>query len=154
MISKAYRLSDDPAELDMERIFHWLSGESYWARGRERDVVERSFANSVSVGVYTGDQQVAVARLVTDAATFAWLADVYVDPAHRGHGLGSWMTRWAVDWTDARGVQRFVLATRDAHEVYARAGFEPVLNPDLWMEIDRRPTRLTTRVHIPVAKAR
>jgi GNAT superfamily N-acetyltransferase len=138
-----YRLSEDPADLDLDRVFAWLSGESYWAKGRPRDVVERSFAGSASCGVYSDrDGQVAVARLVSDGATFAWFCDVYVDAAHRGRGLGDALARWAVQWAERNGVNRLLLGTRDAHEVYRRVGFEPLRHPSLWMEIDHRPQRL------------
>jgi GNAT superfamily N-acetyltransferase len=138
-----YRLSEDPAELDMDRVVQWLSVDSYWAHGRPRDMVERSFAASYPCGVYTEEHgQVAVARLVSDAATFAWYCDVYVDAAHRGRGLGDALTRWAVTWAEQRDVHRLLLGTRDAHEVYRRAGFQPLRHPTVFMEIDRRPQRL------------
>jgi GNAT superfamily N-acetyltransferase len=137
-----YRLSDDPDELDMNRVFRWLSGESYWARGRPREVVERSFAGSSGCGVYSAEHgQVAVARMVSDGATFAWFCDVYVDAAHRGRGLGLRLAQWSVDWAEHRGVDRIVLATGDAHDVYRRVGFVPFSHPDMWMQIDRRPQR-------------
>src|SRR5512138_270430 len=113
----------------MDRVFQWLSVESYWAKDRDRDLVERSFASSFPVGIYSADQQVAVARIVSDSATFAWLCDVFVDTAHRGHGLGKRLAQWAVDWADRRGVNRIVLATADAHGVYASVGFVPFANP-------------------------
>jgi GNAT superfamily N-acetyltransferase len=141
--SPSYRLSDDPGELDFDKVFRWLSEESYWASGRPREVVERSFAGSWSCGVYAdGHGQVAVARMVSDGATFAWLCDVYVDAAHRGHGLGHTLARWAVDWAEQRGVTRILLATRDAHEVYASVGFERFADLDRWMEFDRRAQQL------------
>jgi GNAT superfamily N-acetyltransferase len=136
-----YRLSDERAELDMDRIFHWLNVESFWAKGRPRDVIERAFAGSYPVGAYTEDQQVAVARIISDGATFGWLADVFVDVPHRGRGLGIRLAQWAVDWMQQRGVQRMVLATADAHGVYATVGFQPLQHPQRLMEIDRRPQR-------------
>jgi GNAT superfamily N-acetyltransferase len=146
-LAEGYRLSEDPALLDMRRVFQWLSGESYWAFGRERGVVERSFAGAFPVGIYLADhqvgagRQVAVARIVSDGATFAWLCDVFVDAGHRGKGLGTRLSTWAVDWICERGVPRILLTTRDAHAVYASAGFGPVRNPSRWMEIDERPQR-------------
>ena len=142
MISAPYRLSEDPADLDLDRVTQWLGGDSYWAKGRSRDVVERSFAASYPCGVYDDDGQVAVARLVSDGATFAWLCDVYVDSAHRGRGLGDGLARWAVSWAARFGVNRLLLATRDAHEVYRRAGFDALAAPDRWMEVDQRPQRM------------
>jgi GNAT superfamily N-acetyltransferase len=141
VVEETYRLSEDPAELDMDRVFQWLSRESYWAFGRGRDVVERSFSGSSSAGIYLADRQVAVARLVSDEATFAWLCDVYVDAEHRGRGLGRRLARWALEWIEDRGIPRILLTTRDAHAVYASVGFGPLRNPSRWMEIDDRPQR-------------
>jgi GNAT superfamily N-acetyltransferase len=140
-------ISLDHARLDVDRVFDWLSVESYWATGRPRDVVEHSLAGSLCAGVYDsavpGSPQVALARVVTDDATFAWLCDVYVDEGSRGRGLGTWLMRELVaELVDRRGIQRLLLATRDAHEVYARVGFTALDRPGIWMEIDRRPTRL------------
>lgn len=135
-----HQLSTDPARLDMDLVHHWLSTDTYWAKGRDRATVDRAFANSIPFGVYRpGDgQQVAVARAVTDRATFAWLADVYVDPACRGIGLGSWLAGAVRDHLADLGVPRILLTTRDAQPVYAKAGFTPVEHPDRWMQLDRR----------------
>ncbi|MEV4533180.1 GNAT family N-acetyltransferase [Asanoa sp. NPDC049518] len=133
-------LSSDPSLIDVDRVFHWLSTDSYWAANRPRDIVERSLEHSVVLGVYREQTQVAFARVVTDRATFGWLCDVYVDPAERGHGLGTWLAETARDLLADIGVLRIILATLDAHGVYAKAGFEPVARPDRWMEIDRRNT--------------
>jgi GNAT superfamily N-acetyltransferase len=139
---EAYRLSEDRAELDLERVHHWLSEGAYWALGRSRETVERSFAGSYPAGVFAGAEQVAVARIVSDATTFAWLCDVYVDPGHRGHGLGQTLARWAVGWARRHGVYRVMLATHDAHGVYATVGFRPPANPGNWMELDLRRQHL------------
>jgi len=132
-----FTLSCDRERLDLDRISQWLSVESYWAAGRAREVIERSFAGSEAAGVYetsTG-RQVAVARVVTDGATFAWICDVFVDAEFRGLGLGGWLMSELVEQLmTERGILRLLLATRDAHAVYARAGFAPI-------EIDHRPTR-------------
>jgi len=135
-----YRLSEDPADLDLDRVTRWISLDAYWAKGRTREVVQRSFANSFPVGLYApGGQQAAVARIVSDRATFAWLCDVYVDPDHRGRGLGTMLANWTVEWAERHGIKRVVLATLDAHGVYAKAGFVPFGHPERWMEIDTRP---------------
>ncbi|MFF5296536.1 GNAT family N-acetyltransferase [Paractinoplanes globisporus] len=135
-----YRLSEDPADLDLDRVVRWISEDAYWAKGRTREVIERAFANSFPVGLYApGGQQVAVARIVSDSATFAWLCDVYVDPAHRGRGLGTVLADWAADWAGRQDIKRVVLSTLDAHGVYAKAGFVPLAHPERWMEIDYRP---------------
>ncbi|HTF08075.1 MAG TPA: GNAT family N-acetyltransferase [Asanoa sp.] len=135
-----YELSTDPDRIDVDRVYDWLSTDAYWAKGRPREIVERSFANSVLFGIYKAGRQVAFARVVTDRATFGWLCDVYVDPAERGHGLGTWLAETARDALAEIGVLRIILATWDAHGVYAKAGFVPVGRPDRWMEIDQRNT--------------
>ncbi len=135
-----YRLSDDPADLDLGRVVHWIGTDAYWAKGRSAEVIERSFAHSVPVGVFAaGGEQVAVARLVSDHATFVWLCDVYVDPSHRGRGIGTMLADWAVAWAGSRGIARVLLATLDAHGVYGKAGFAPLGHPERFMEIDTRP---------------
>jgi GNAT superfamily N-acetyltransferase len=126
-------------DLDVDLIHRWLSTDSYWAAGRSREVVERSIRGSLCLGVFTsGGQQVAFARAVTDSATFAWVADVYVDRAHRGRGLGGWLVGELRDRIESTGVLRLVLATADAHGVYERLGFAPLARPERYMEIDRR----------------
>jgi GNAT superfamily N-acetyltransferase len=134
-------ISTDPARLDLDRISGWLA-ESYWASDRDRPTIERSLANSVAFGVYTpAGEQVALARAVTDAASFAWIADVVVDAAWRGKGIGTWLMEAVVEHLGGLGVLRFALATRDAHAVYERVGFSALRIPEIWMEIDRRATR-------------
>ncbi len=134
-------ISDDQARLDLERIRGWLA-ESYWAYDRPAELVERSIRNSQTFGVYrpTGEQ-VALTRVTTDFASFAWLADVVVDEAYRGQGIGRWLVGSVVEHLRGLGVPRLVLTTRDAHGVYAALGFEPLRVPQTWMEIDTRASR-------------
>ncbi|WBB77943.1 GNAT family N-acetyltransferase [Micromonospora sp. WMMD882] len=135
-----YQLCADPARLDLDRVHRWLSSDAYWALGRDRETVARAFANSIGFGVYrpSDGAQVAVARVVTDRATFAWLCDVYVDPVERGRGLGGWLAGAVRDHLTDLGVRRILLATLDAHGVYAAAGFTPLPRPEWWMQLDRR----------------
>ncbi|MEU8286900.1 GNAT family N-acetyltransferase [Micromonospora sp. NPDC048905] len=143
-----YLLSTDPDRLDLARVHLWLSTDAYWALGRDRETTARAFAGSLPFGVYRPEdgQQVAVARVVTDGATFAWLCDVYVDRAARGRGLGGWLAGAIRDHLDDLGVRRILLITKDAHEVYARAGFTPLDVPERWMQLDRRtPVTPVTR---------
>jgi GNAT superfamily N-acetyltransferase len=119
-----YRVTDDRAAIDVDRVHRWLSDDAYWARGRARAIVERSLANSLALGlVHDDDGLVGACRMVTDRATFAWLCDVYVDPAHRGSGAGTFLVECAVRHPDVANVQRQVLATADAHGLYERFGF-------------------------------
>jgi predicted GNAT family acetyltransferase len=129
-------LTDDPSRLDVDRICGWLAS-AYWANTRARTTIERSLAASRPYGVYTPNgTQVALARVVTDFAAIAWIGDVIVDEAWRGKGIGTWMMRAVVDDLLTRGVERIILTTKDAHEVYRGVGFGPLRSPERWMEID------------------
>jgi GNAT superfamily N-acetyltransferase len=106
-----YWVSDDPALLDVARIHAWMSDESYWARGRSYDTMARAIEHSLSVGLYAPDSTMAgYARVVTDRATFAWLCDVFVDDAHRGHGLGSFLVAQTVGHPDVAGIRQYLKA--------------------------------------------
>lgn len=130
-----YEISSDPARLDAARIHTWLSTDTYWARGRTREHHDAAIAGSLNFGAYdlASGEQAGYARVVTDLATFAWLCDVYVDPAARGNGLGGRLVAAARDHLAPTSVRRFLLATADAHGVYEKAGFRPLDNPDRWM---------------------
>ena len=131
----SYLLSDDPARLDLEVIHHFLSRDSYWAAGVSRDIVERSLKNSLCVGAYAaGGSQAGLVRIITDYATFAWLCDVFVLPAHRGAGLGKALVEVVVKHPALQGLRRLALATRDAHGLYAQFGFTPLADPRTHME--------------------
>jgi GNAT superfamily N-acetyltransferase len=121
-----YLISTAPERLDLDVIHRFLSEESYWAPGVEREVVARSIEHSLCFGLYQGDAQVGFARVVTDRAAFAWLADVFVLPSHRGRGLGKWLVETVLAHPDLRGLRRFMLGTADAHSLYERYGFGPV----------------------------
>ncbi|MBO9579791.1 MAG: GNAT family N-acetyltransferase [Sphingobium sp.] len=125
--------SDDPARLDVPRIHGWLAS-SYWAPGIERSLVERAIAGSHCLGAYRDGVQIGFARMITDHATFAWLADVWVDEAARGQGVGRTMVRWFLDRPDYRDLRRVGLTTLDAHGVYAALGFTPLARPERYME--------------------
>ncbi|MFR9673168.1 GNAT family N-acetyltransferase [Streptomyces sp. TR06-5] len=129
-----YEMSTAVDRLDTALIHHWLSTDAFWALNRSRDTVERSVRSSLNFGVYHPDgHQVAYARVVTDRATFAWLCDVYVSPEHRGRGLGTWIATSVRDHLAPYDLKRVLLATLDAHEVYAKAGFVPVPDPERLM---------------------
>ncbi|HEU0045385.1 GNAT family N-acetyltransferase [Sphingomonas sp.] len=127
-------ITDDPSRLQFDRIHAWLAS-SYWSPGIARATVQRAAAGSHCLGAYDPDgSQVGYARMITDAATFAWLADVWVDETRRGHGLGRRMVRWFLDRPDYAGLRRIALVTADAHGVYAALGFHPLLRPERYME--------------------
>ena len=121
-----YTISTDRDRLDVELIHRFLSEESYWAPGVRRDVVERSIANSLCFGLHRGGGQVGFARVVTDRAAFAYLADVFVLTAHRRRGLGKWLIETVLAHPDLQHLRRFFLGTADAHSLYERYGFRPI----------------------------
>jgi GNAT superfamily N-acetyltransferase len=132
-----YFVSTDPRLLDVSLIHKFLSEQSYWAPGIPRDVVGRSLENSLCFGLFCDSEQIGFARLVTDRATFAWLADVFVIEAHRGQGLGRWLVGSLLEHPDLQGLRRILLGTRDAHGLYQRFGFTPLAEPSRFLEIHR-----------------
>lgn len=132
-----YEISTDPARLDAELIHQWLSQDAYWALGRPRDKNDAAIANSLNFGLYDtrSGAQLGYARVITDQATFAWLCDVYIAPAVRGEGLGTALTTVVRDHLTAYGLRRVLLATADAHALYAKIGFAPLATPEKWMAL-------------------
>jgi GNAT superfamily N-acetyltransferase len=128
-----YTISTDPEKLQLEAIHAALS-RTYWAQNRSRDTVARSLAHSLCFGVYHGDAQIGLARVVTDHAVFAYLCDVYILETHRGQGLGKWLMHVLTTHPDMVGIRRMLLATRDAHGLYEQVGFKGLRNPERWME--------------------
>jgi len=132
-----YEISHDPNRLDLAVIHTFLSEVSYWAEGIPRDVVERSMAHSLCFGVYQGTAQVGFARVVSDHATFALLADVFVLESHRGKGLSKWLIQAVIAHPDLQGLRRLLLLTSDAHELYRQFGFTEISNAWRFMEVAR-----------------
>jgi len=132
-----YEISHDPNRLDLAVIHTFLSEVSYWAEGIPRDVVERSMAHSLCFGVYQGTAQVGFARVVSDHATFALLADVFVLESHRGKGLSKWLIQAVIAHPDLQGLRRLLLLTSDAHELYRQFGFTEISNAWRFMEVVR-----------------
>jgi GNAT superfamily N-acetyltransferase len=126
--------STDKARLDVDMIHAYLRDESYWVRGITRARFERAIASSLCFGAYRGAEQLAFARVVTDYSGFAWLADVFVVEAERGSGLGKRLIEHVLAHPDLQGLRRFLLATRDAHGLYAQHGFTPLADPARYME--------------------
>ena len=132
--SDGYLISDDPARLDVSAIHAFLA-RSYWAAGVPREIVEHSVRNSLCIGAYTAaGEQVGLARVVTDYATFAWLCDVYVLEPHRGRGVSKALMRAVISHPRLQTVRRLTLGTRDAHGLYAQFGFTPLAKPENQME--------------------
>jgi GNAT superfamily N-acetyltransferase len=132
---RTYRFSSEAADLDRALVHRWLSTDAYWAIGRAREVQDAAIDGSRNYGAYeeTSGTQVAYARVVTDAATFAWLCDVYVDPSVRGEGVGVALVEHLLADLEPLGLRRIALATGDAHGLYERFGFAPLGNPEQWM---------------------
>ena len=128
-----YTISTDRSRLDLGLVHRFLSEEAYWSPGVARDVVDRSIRNSLCFGLYDRDRQIGFARVVTDGAAIAYLADVFVLPEHRGRGLGKWLVETVLSHPDLQDLRRFFLGTADAHSLYERYGFRPV-DPRRMME--------------------
>ena len=129
-----FLFSTDRGRLDIDLIHDFLSRESYWVPGIRREFVERAIGNSVCFGVYERDRQLAFARVITDGAGFAWLADVFVVEDQRGRGIAKRLMEFVMAHPDLQRIRRFMLATRDAHDLYARSGFTPLAHPERLME--------------------
>jgi len=129
-----YLISTDRSRLDVALIHDYISNQSYWGQGRSIEVVQRSLDNSLNFGLYDTTQQVGFARVVTDYATFAWVADVFVIEEYRGRGLSKWLMEVMLSHPRLQGFRRWVLATKDAHALYSRFGFIPLHRPERWLE--------------------
>ncbi len=129
-------ITTDAARMDIDAIHAYLR-RSYWAEGVPRAVVARAVAHSLNFGLFDGDAQIGFARIVTDRTTYAYLCDVYVLEAYQGRGLGTRLIEAVCAHPDLQGLRRFMLATRDAHGLYAKFGFTPLAFPDRHMEIAR-----------------
>ncbi len=130
---QGYTISTDPAQLQPEAIVAALA-RMYWSSGRSKERVIRSLEGSLCFGVYHEGAQVGLARVITDRVTFALLCDVYILEAHRGHGLGKLLIEAVVTYPDFQEIRRLLLATKDAHGLYAQFGFTALNAPERWME--------------------
>ena len=135
-----YEISTDRERLDLDRIHRFLSTQAYWSPGVRREVVERSVAGSLAFGVYApGGEQVGFARVVTDYATFAWLADVYIEAGHRAQGLAKRLVAEVLEHPDLQGLRRWMLGTKDAHDLYRRFGFDELHDVGRFMALETGP---------------
>ena len=140
-----FLISTDPTRLNLD-VIHGFLERSYWAEGIPREVVARSIQHSLCFGLYEGDRQVGFARVVTDRATYAYLADVFVIESHRARGLATWLVQTILDHPDLQGLRRWSLATRDAHDLYRKVGFTGLAHPARHME-KAKPRTYTQEVH-------
>jgi GNAT superfamily N-acetyltransferase len=127
-------ISTDKKKLDPS-VIHTFLTTSYWATGISLERVEKRIQNSLCFGVYVEGKQVGFARLITDYDSFAYLADVFILEAYRGHGLSKALMNFIINYPEVQGLRRWVLATRDAHGLYAQSGFRPFVKPESWMEL-------------------
>lgn len=129
-----FSISTDKDRIDVVYVHNFLR-TSYWAENIPLEVVQRSIKGSLCFGVYEGAKQIGFARVITDEATFAYLADVFIDEAYRGRGLSKWLVETILSYPTLQGLRRFMLATRDAHGLYRQFGFKELTFVDRWMHI-------------------
>ncbi|MEC4726276.1 GNAT family N-acetyltransferase [Shewanella sp. D64] len=130
-----YRISNELNEMDID-VIHAFISKSYWAKDIPKSVLQKALVHSLCFGVFTNDkQQIGFGRLITDRATYAYLADVFIIDEYRGLGLGKALMTNIVSHPDLQGLRRMVLSTRDAHGLYAKFGFKPVPNPEVFMQV-------------------
>jgi N-acetylglutamate synthase-like GNAT family acetyltransferase len=132
-----FTISTDPARLDIDTICDFLK-RAYWADTRPRERTERAIQNSLVFGVYDGDKQIGVARVVTDYSIFAYLCDVFIHEDYRSDGLGKWLIRTIMEHPDLKDMRRWLLVTNDAHGLYTQFGFNLIEDPEHWMQLFRR----------------
>lgn len=125
-------ITTDPSRVDLDILDAWLN-KTYWAEGRPREVIERSVQNSLNFSAFLGGEFIGFARVVTDRATFGWVCDVVVEDKARGQGVGKALMQAIVEHPDLKGIKRLLLATLDAHGLYAQYGFIALPNPERWM---------------------
>jgi N-acetylglutamate synthase-like GNAT family acetyltransferase len=134
-IKKGFSISTDQDLLDFDMIHQFLDRDSYWAQGIPAEKLRMAIRNSLCFGAYYQQEQVGFARVITDKATFAYLADVFILPAYRRNGLSKWLVQTIKAHPDLQGLRRWSLATADAHGLYAQFGFTPITKAERWMEI-------------------
>ncbi len=130
----AFTISTDRNRLQIDAVHKYLSEESYWAKERTREQTETAIKNSLSFGVYKGENLVGFARVVTDFATFAYLGDVFILYEFRGLGLSKWLMEVIINHPELQGLRRWILATKDAHRLYEKFEFTALKFPERWME--------------------
>jgi len=133
-IKDGFTISTEKEKLDIDLIHSFLT-RSYWAEGISKEIIGRSVEGALCFGVFENEKQVGFARMITDRATFAYLADVFIIEEYRGRGLSKWLMEVIMSHPDLQRLRRMMLATRDAHELYKKFGFTPLNNVDRWMHI-------------------
>ena len=134
---EGYTITTDKQAMQPEAIHRWLSQQSYWSKHIPFEIVKTAFDNSYCIAVLKDGEQIGYGRLITDYATFAYLADVYVEEPHRGKGLSKKMVETLMEQDWVKGLRKILLATLDAHGLYAQYGFTPMVISERYMEISR-----------------
>jgi GNAT superfamily N-acetyltransferase len=132
-----FLISTDVSKLDKKAIHNYLSNESYWSKNIPYEKVEAAILNSLNFGVYAGERQIGYARIVTDYTIVAYLGDVFIIEEYRGKGLAKWLMEVIMNHKDLQGLRRWILLTRDAHELYKKYGWKEIASADRWMEIHK-----------------
>ena len=128
-----FTISTDPARLDLDTICDFLK-RAYWANTRPRERTEKALQNSLVFGLYEGNRQIGLGRVVSDYSVFAYLCDVFIHEDHRAHGLGKWLIQTIMEHPDLKDVRRWMLVTNDAHGLYQQFGFTSIADPEHWMQ--------------------
>jgi len=129
-----FTVTTDKEKIEID-ILHNFINQSYWANGRTKQTIITSIENSLCFSMFKGEKQIGFARVITDYATFAYLCDVYIEEDYRGNGLGIWMLECILNYPNLLDLKKWLLATRDAHELYRKFGFYSMSNPEKYMEI-------------------
>ena len=133
-IKDGFTISTEKEKLDID-VIHSFLNRTYWAEGISKEIISRSIEGSLCFGVFENNKQVGFARMITDKATFAYLADVFIIEEYRGRGLSKWLMEVIMSYPDLQGLRRMILVTKDAHGLYRQFGFTPLINVDRWMHI-------------------
>jgi len=141
VVKGRFSVSSDPEKLDFDMIHSFLT-DSYWAKGISRDKVLRCVKHSLSFGMYDGDKQIGFARVITDFTRFAYLADVFILESYRNQGLASWLIECILAHPDLKSTTGWILATKDAHHLYSKFGFQPLSEPSRFMQLPKRNVEL------------
>ena len=130
-----FSISNDKTKLDVDLIHNFLSTKAYWCLNIPKETVQKSIQNSLCFGVFHKETQVGFARVISDFATIAYLGDVFVLEEYRGHGLSKWLMEAVMGHPDLQGLRRWILLTRDAHDLYRQFGWTDITDPSVWMEV-------------------
>lgn len=130
-----YSITTDRCKMDLKAIYDYLSIESYWSKGIPLETFKTSVKNSLNFGVFHQNKQIGFARIISDFATMAYLADVYILTEHRGKGLSKWLMEIILSHPDLQGLRRWILLTKDAHELYKKFGWKELKDPSKYLEL-------------------